>query len=672
MLAAPSSPLISGVAAIIVAAFFLSIGFLVADALLGRRVLDNVIRLCLALPGFMILTLALMLLHIVSGGAVLSNPWITRAAVALTLALLVARKVLVQKKPPDGVARPGRKAYVALAAVVIAGVILWGFPATQLLPLDRGWDTDRDGGYASQLLNGESTPSATVTGEVPNDYPWMHAASTALLASFTPGGRALSAHVPLFFIQVLGAILALYGLGWELTKRLQGGVAAALFGALSGGFGYLISGGPAIVLVPRANGGRDALTYLGDMLFVRSYNMSFNNLAPAFPRDLGFSLLAAFLLLLVLGFSRHSRRSLIGAGVVLGMVGLTTGESMPFGLGAAALLTLAPPPSLVGDQKNGEKLRFTRRQVAAYVLGPALGLGALWVAPVIYNYFQLGGFRASVNTPVILTPLAFLGSWGLTVPFALYGAYRLVPEAGGHPGARIILATLLSALALLLLPLLVPLLPVPGFDTLSRSHRYWPLLYLPVALYAAVGASRLEKAIAGKRRRLALSLSVLAVILAVPSPLLASIALPDKKPAPQVLEQSLLGKRTMLNLMAPQPGMRCVASVPPDWSHAAFAYTGYRLILFRWTDNLRTNSAHVRWRGIYERIPTTEERNEANNALLLPLDATEWKALANEWGVNVVTVPRWNLPSWVSEDYDVRRTSYRGVHVSVVWVKPCR
>ncbi len=670
MLAAPSSPLISGVAGIVIALFFLAIGFLVADALIGRRDFGNIVRIGLALPGVMILTLGIMLVHIVTGGAVLSNPWIVRAAVALTLAALVGRKLLHHKRA-DVAPSPEREHYVALAAVVAAAVILWGFPATQLLPLDRGWDTDRDGGYASQLLNGESTPSATVTGEVPNDYPWMHAATTALLASFTPGGRALAAHVPLFFIQVLGAVLALYALGLELTRRLYGGVAAALFGALSGGFGYLISRGPAIVLIPRANEGRDALTYLGDMLFVRSYNMSFNNLAPAFPRDLGFSLLAAFLLLLVIGFSRHSRRALIGGGVVLGMVGLTTGESMPFGLGAVALLTLAPPPSHVGDQKSGDKLRFTRWQVAAYVLGPALGLGALWVGPVIYNYFQLGGFRASVNTPVILTPLAFLGSWGLTVPFAVYGAYRFVPEVGRHPGARIILATLVSGLALLLLPVLVPLLPVKGFTTLSRSHRYWPLLYLPIALYAAVGASRLEKAIAGKRPQLALSLSVLAVILAVPSPLLASIALPDKKPAPRVLKRSLLGKPTMLNLMAPQPGMRCVASVPADWSHAAFAYTGYRLVLFRWTDKLRTNSAHIRWGGIYERIPTTEERDEANNSLLNPVDAREWKALANEWGVNVVTVPRWDLPSWMSEDYEVRRTAYGKDPVSVVWVKPC-
>lgn len=670
MLAAPSSPLMSGVAGVVVALFFLSIGYLVADALIGRRDFDGVVRICLALPGFMVLTLGLMLLHIVTGGAVLSNPWVTRAAVALTAAALVGRKMFLKKR---AVAPPGspRGHYVALAAVVAGGVILWGFPATQLLPLDRGWDTDRDGGYASQLLNGESTPSATVTGEVPNDYPWMHAASTALLASFTLGGRALSAHVPLFFIQVLGAVLALFGLGLELTKRLHGAVAAALFGALAGGFGYLISGGPAIVLVPRANEGRDALNYLGDMLFVRSYNMSFNNLAPAFPRDLGFSLLAAFLLMLVLGFSRHSRRALIGAGVVLGIVGLTTGESMPFGLGAAALLTIAPPASLVADGENGEKRGFARWQVAATVLVPALGVAALWAVPLVYNYFQLGGFRASYNTPVILTPLAFLGSWGITVPFALYGAYRFVPEAKRHPGARVILATLASALALLLLPVLVPLLPVPGFTTLSRSHRYWPLLYLPLALYAAVGASRLQEALAGKRRRLALSLSILTVILAVPSPLLASLALPDDKPARPPVEQSLLGRRTMLNLMAPEPGRRCVAAVPADWSHEVFAYTGYRLVLFRWTEKLRTNSAHIRWRGIYERIPTTEERDEANDALLNPGAASEWNALADEWAVNVVAVPRRDLPSWMSQDYEVRRTSFGESPVSVVWVKPC-
>jgi hypothetical protein len=667
MLAAASSPLMSGVAGIVVALFFLSIGSLVADALIGRKVFDRVVRICLALPGFMVLTLGLMLLHIVTGGAVLSNPWVTRAAVALTVAALVGRKVFLRRRAEPPPSSP-RSHYVALAAVVAGGLILWGFPATQLLPLDRGWDTDRDGGYASQLLNGETTPSAAVTGEVPNDYPWMHAASTALLASFTPGGRALSAHVPLFFLQVLGAVMALFGLGLELTRRLHGAVAAALFGALSGGFGYLISGGPAIVLVPRANDGRDALNYLGDMLFVRSYNMSFNNLAPAFPRDLGFSLLAAFLLMLVLGFSRHSLRTLIGAGVVLGIVGLTTGESMPFGIGAAALLALAPPPSLVAD---GEKRRFARWQVVAAVLMPALGVAALWAAPLVYNYSQLGGFRGSYNTPVILTPPAFLGSWGITVPFAVYGAYRFIPEAKGHPGARIILATLASALVLLLLPVLVPLLPVPGFTTLARSHRYWPLLYLPIALYAAVGASRLQEALAGRRRRLALSLSILTVTLAVPSPLLASLALPAEKPARPPVEQSLLGRRTMLNLMAPEPAMRCVAAVPADWSHEAFAYTGYRLVLFRWTEKLRPNSAHIRWRGIYERIPTTEERAEANDALLNPGAASEWNALADEWDVNVVAIPRGDLPSWMNQEYDVRRTSFGESPVSVVWVKPC-
>lgn len=669
MLTAPSSPLISGISGLIVALVFLSIGFLVADALIGRKAFDNVIRIGLALPGVMILTLALMLAHIASGGEILSNPWLTRAAVAVVLGLLAGRKFLFKEKRADALPRAGRKAYLALGVVVVAGVILWGFPATQLLPLDNGWDTDRDGGYASELLNGEPTPTATVTGDVPNDYPWMHAATTALLASFTPGGRALDAHVPLYFVQVLGGILALFALGRELTGRWHGGAAAALFGALSGGFGYLVSRGPAVVLVPRSDEGRAALDYLGDMLFVRSYNMSFNNLAPAFPRDLGFSLLAAFVLLLVLGFSHHNLGVLAGAGVVLGLVGLTTGESMPYGLGATVLLTLAPQRFLE-DAENGTP-KLGRWRAGAAVLLPALAVWALWAGPLVYNYFRLGGFFGSFNTPVVLTPLAFLGCWGISVPFAVYGAVRFIPRAARLHGARIILALLLTGLVMLSFSTLVPLLPVEGFTTLSRAHRYWPLLYLPLALYAAVGASSLVDTLTAKRPALGVALAALTAALAVPSPLLASVALPDRKPAPQPLERSLLGQRTMLNLMAPRPGMRCVAAVPPDWSHDAFSYTGYRLVLFRWTNKLRTNSAHIRWRGIYERIPTTEERDAANRRLLHPTSRGRWTALARKWDINVVTVPGRGVPSWMREDFDVQRTWYGRKRVSVVWVKPC-
>ncbi|CAN5719416.1 hypothetical protein BH18ACT15_BH18ACT15_10680 [soil metagenome] len=671
MLPVPSSPLIAGIGGLVVAGVFLFIGFLIADALIGRRDFDNIIRVGLALPGFLVFTLVMMLAHIASSGEVLSNPWLTRAVVAVTAAVLVGRKLLTGRERGGPGARNERKPYLALGAVVVAGIILWGFPATQLLPLDHDWDTDRDGGYASELLNGETTPSATVTGEVPNDYPWMHAATAALLASFTAGGRGLHAHTPLYFVQVLGGILALFALGRELTGRWHGGAAAALFGALSGGFGYLVSRGPAVVLVPRSDGGRAALDYLGDMLFVRSYNMSFNNLAPAFPRDLGYALLAAFLLLLALGFARHSLGALFGAGVVLGLIGLTTGESMPFGLGAAVLLTVAPPSSKV-TEPSGAKARFRRWQVAAALLLPALGVWALWAGPLLYNYFQLGGFFASYNTPVVLTPLAFIGCWGLTAPFALYGSFHFIPQAGRDPGARIVFALLLSALVMLSLSILVPLIPVEGFTTLSRAHRYWPLLYLPLALYAAVGASRLLDTMAAKRPALALALAALAVALAVPSPLLASVSLADRKPAPRPLESSLLGKRTMLNLMAPQPGLRCAAAVPADWSHAAFSYTGYRLVLFRWTPGLSKNAAHIRWRGIYERIPTTKERVAANRRLLYPAGERKWKALARKWGVNVVAVPRWGVPRWMRDDYGVQRTWYGRKHVSVVWVKPCR
>ncbi|MEA2485934.1 MAG: hypothetical protein QOD46_1045, partial [Actinomycetota bacterium] len=630
----------------------------------------------LAFPGALALVLVLLGVHVVTGGRVFSEPWVTRGLVA---AFAVGAIVCAFVRDRRAVEPMGAAPLIAVAVAIVAAVVLWGFPTLRLLPLDHAWDSDFHAGLANELINGETLPHGTVTGSIPNDYPWMYHAVLATTASFMPGGRAQDAFDSAFFLQVLGGVLTLFALGWELTRRWYGAAASALFGGLSGGFGYLVHKGVAVIIDPRAKGGAAAVRRWGDMLFVRSYNMSFNNLAPTFPRDIGFALLPAFLLLTITGFRRRSLLAFAGAGAVLGMIGLSTGESMFAGLGTAGLIVLLPPITRarkrqpveppVSDQ--ADRAGHSRWAIGAALLIPSLGLWSLWLGPLMYNYFTLGGITGSANSPVILPAAAFLGAWGVAVIFAIAGLIVWLPVLRRDVGARVVLSMMVVVAALLALTHVVPLLLSKGFSTLGREHRYWPLMYLPVALLAAVGATRTVDWMLERSRTIAIVLAAVVIALCVPSPLLASAALPRAKHDPQEVTSALTGKRSMLSLMSPAPGKRCVAATTPDWSHQVFAFSGYRLILYRWTKKVWANSAHIRFIGIYDRIPTTKQRVAALNVLLAPRGRARWEAVARHWKVNVVTIPQATVPAWLSKNYRVEKTRYKGGIVSVVWVRPC-
>jgi hypothetical protein len=196
-------------------------------------------------------------------------------------------------------------------------------------------------------------------------------------------------------------------------------------------------------------------------------------------------------------------------------------------------------------------------------------------------------------------------------------------------------------------------------------------MYLPVALLAAVGATRSMDWMLQRSRTIAIGLAAVVIALCVPSPLLASAALPGAKHDPREVTRALTGKRSMLSLMSPAPGKRCVAATTPDWSHQVFAFSGYRLILYRWTKKVWANSAHIRFIGIYDRIPTTKQRVAALKVLLAPRGRARWEAVARHWKVNVVTIPQATVPAWMSKNYRVEKTRYKGGTVSVVWVTPC-
>src|SRR5205085_1514602 len=107
--------------------------------------------------------------HILTGGALFSNAWLTRGiAIGTAAALLASRSIAGlrrPRRPPNADAEDWARPRVpraerwAFLGVVALGLVVWGSPVFRMLPLDHLGDTQLHMGWASQLLNGESTPS---------------------------------------------------------------------------------------------------------------------------------------------------------------------------------------------------------------------------------------------------------------------------------------------------------------------------------------------------------------------------------------------------------------------------------------------------------------------------------------------------------------------------------
>ena len=583
--------------ALAVAGAALGFGYLLVDAVIGGRAVDKITRWGLALSGVVTYSFVAMLLHIVTDGHVLSSPLLVRGATGLTAAGSIALKS-VRRRRGVYVEKFGPWEAQSIFGLCVLGIIVWCLPVSQALPLHFTPDTDLHMGWASQIMVGEPTPSAVITGEVPGYYPWLYHGLVALLAPFTPGGTAFHALGPLQVMQVIGAIIALVALGRQVTGKLSGGGAAAVFGALSGGLGIgLLWRLDALRRLAETDA--TAFTFLGDVFSRRPYNLAFNNLAPPYPRDLSFSLLLAFLLLLAVGLKRKNNGALAGAGVTLGLVGLTGGEAFIVGAGVAALACILLAREM-GTLRSG---------VVLFVA--AMLVYGTWLAPTLFSFAKLGGF---VNTtrvaPVILSPLGLVVSWGIVVPFALYGAFLFLPRTLTDPRAGIPLAVIVVTGSIMLTNGVSRIFG-PAFLTLGRDHRYWALLYLGVALYGAAGWVAVYERIR-HMHLLAVGISVILVVAAALSPLLGSLFYRVKYPPNQLIGATLQGERTLLRAMNPAPGRRCVVAVPNNMlARQVFAYTGYRLVL--WVRRPGTqNWARIRWRDIYQQIPGDQERLRAN------------------------------------------------------------
>ena len=180
---------------------------------------------------------------------------------------------------------------------------------------------------------------------------------------------------------------------------------------------------------------------------------------------------------MIRGVCEGSKLYLVGAGTVLGCMGLAQGGEAFLVAALTAVLVI------LMTSRGGIPLRL------ASVLVPAIIVYAIWAGPLMINYFRHGGFfdmsRSSLDFPL----WSAIASWGIILPFGVYGLVRVLPQTRMKKEMTVLEAFLLSALIGLIGSVVIEAALGEGFGPLSRRHRYWPILCLAVALFAAVGAT---------------------------------------------------------------------------------------------------------------------------------------------------------------------------------------
>jgi hypothetical protein len=601
------------------------------------------------------LALALMLVHLVSGGAFFQSAVAVRLGIGVIAGALALRWLVTRTGwGREALSFPGDLIAPVASSVFVAAV--WGSPVLRTIPLAAGGDLGLHAGWTEQLLNGESTPAGPLTGDIPNYYPWLYHGLTALATHLTPGGHAYLGTTAVHLLQVLGIAAALFGIG-NLFRGRWCGAATALLGSATGGFGFVLARKLDLIVDLRADGGSAATGYLGDLLFVRSYNPSFANLAPSYPRDVALALLVGMLFALARALRSGRGRDYVISGVLLGLVGLTQLDSFLVGLLAGAALAATTP--------SGRRL-----WTGAAIVLPALALFSLWAVPLSVSYVRLGGFtNTTVTDPVVLPAWAILAGWGIVTPLAIVGAIPAA-RALANPVIRVVGASLVAATAALLAAALVSVAGGEGLETLGRQHRYWPLFCVPLALLAGLGLHWLWTYLGERSRAAGWAVLICALALALPSPLIASLALPTELYASPSLTRALEGDRDeALNALSEYGAGACSVAAPG--ARSAFPYTGFRFLLYR-TDKRPENAARIRWDEIYDHI-VPEAQRARDNKLLLSGSATpgEFRTLVQRYELDAVIVPAKRANAEAFRDLPSRRVrSQRGEEV-LFSVDPC-
>jgi hypothetical protein len=530
----------------------------------------------------------------------------------------------------------------------------------ELLPAGRSGDSSLHSGWAASLMNGERVPTNALTGEIPNYYPWMFHSLLAWLSALTPGGRPLHALGPMQILQVVGATATLFALGYALWRRWAGGLTTALLGMLTGGFGFLAEN-PRLIGRVRATRSEVDQTF-GDLMARRSYNFSFHNLVPAHPRELTYALFLALILLLFLAVRTRKRIYLVASGCLLGIIGLTGGEAF-----IAGTLICGVVAVIAGD--------LGRIRTLAYIAIPAAVLYSLWFVPVLVNYGKYGGFVDLSSPPVTLTPVQVLGGWGLVTPFAVLGIGLLIGRVRRAAGARLALTTLACVVALLLTAALLGPRIGAGFDTLGRAHRYWPMVFLAMAICAGFGLLRVLEWAARIHNLAAATLFVGISAIALASPWIGTsevkgFTLATRAARDSTLMETLQGDElTWMAVMSPSLGNRCTVAVPENISVGSYAYSGFRHILYGWASP--GNTARVRWKDIYSYIPTDAERRTVNELVTAPTSPERFRDLVGRYGVDRVLVHESVVESPALQGYRTQGALGGEENFAVVYTGEC-
>ena len=455
-------------------------------------------RWLLAASGFVTFAVIAMVGHMATSGWLLSQRW-PLLVLAAAIVLRAAWKNRAKARLP--------RISVWVVVLGIALVLLYALPGIRGGSSLRTGDTPWHLGWTEQLLGGEPRPEGPAPAEFArNAYPWGHHAVLATLTRLVPGSDPLVAHEALQLLLLIWLPLSAACLARAINRRA--GLAAAAAFSLIGGFGWVMSGGPAFAESPRE-------AIYGADLVVASPNALYALFPPAIPRELGLVLLSCAVLLVLSSLEERSMKRAALAGLSIGVVGLI---SVPMLISALAWAAVVAVVARRGSSWH--------RLVLAGVV--ALGTFALWFVPVLIDHLRHGGFvnispRLGVEWPVPTS----LASWGLLLPLALGGLGVVFTQPPLL--RRGLIAFTAAAGGLLFLAWLRGRFgwELMANETVLHQGRYWPPAHLLASALAGLGITA-AYAWLNQRSRVVATASV-AGILAVGaiSPVFASLDLTE-------------------------------------------------------------------------------------------------------------------------------------------------
>lgn len=528
-------------------------------------------RCLLAVAGFVLLASALMVGHVITGGAVFGTPFVVPV---LAVVLLVVARGRIDL--PRGIAWPQMSGLVCLLLVLYLVPALMG--GSSLRTGDPPWHL----GWTEQLLSGEPIPTGPAPEYSRNAYPWGWHAVLATLVRLVPGTSPLVAHEALHIVLLLSIPLAAACMARRIDARAGWWAAAAA--AFIGGFGWVTAGGRAFVTSPtRAMFGAD--------LVVASPNSVYELFPPPLPRELGLVVLGAAAVVIAWARAAEDGRLVATAGVLMGAVGLV---SVPLFTTAIAWTALGWAISR-GSWKH-----------AALLAGVALVVFGFWAGPVVSAFVRFGGF-------VNITPQlgkewdlwTALTSWGVLLPLAVAGMVQTARSRAVE--TRTVFGFVVGTTLLLAFAIARGAFDwsLAGNATLLHQGRVWPPAHL---LGAACGGVALAGAYAWLRvrsRTVALLAATAVFAVGAASPALAARALTDVMKGEHngfSYGSENVARGSFVDRASEVLGPDDVVSVPSDDDLAflLFQFSGCRLADYD-DERLDGNDLRIRFEDLAER-----------------------------------------------------------------------